>query len=623
MRIFTLLLVLLVSINTFGQQARVKKYTTPLAGSSILKDAEDKYNAEVFNLESPSPDGNVDKQRLKAVKEEIKIKYPRKKSGTSKAKSTQAASPVVLAGFVADSFSGIPPDNSMAISNGNKSASVMNSAIAVQNPVTGQVVQKKSLNSYATAAGLPTVGNPNNYKYDPKIIYDPEQDRFICVLLNGTNQFNWIVFGFSQTNDPAGAWNFYKLYGDYAADTTWFDYPAISITHNELFLTGNKITYNGSWQTGFRQTVIYQVKKSDGYNAAPVLNYQLWDSINPINNVYIRNLCPVLGGGAIYGPEQYFVSNRNLDIQNDTIFLVKIPDTIGSTNTNLSITVLQTPLAYGVPPDGRQNTTFDNTIEDLTTNDGRILGAFIESDQIQFVNASLNTGNGSAGIYHGVISNVSSSPTVTGNIFSVDTLDFGYPNLSFSGNQGGNTSIISFDYTGPNAFAGLGAIYYDGSQFSDMLKIRQGDSVIDVMTGVQRWGDYTGSQTYWPAIGKVWVVGIYGKKNRGYGNYMAEIGIPSLAGVANEQQKKNAGKVFPNPAFDYIQAEFSVSTAQQVDFSIYDITGRMVDKLYTTYCKKGANLIQFNIAPLAKGSYVLKGVNTDGAIIMTNKFIRQ
>jgi len=339
--------------------------------------------------------------------------------------------------------------------------------------------------------------------------------------------------------------------------------------------------------------------------------------------VYIRNLCPVLGGANIYGPEQWFVSNRNLDIQNDTIFLVKIPDTIGSTNNNLAIAVLHAPLPYGVPPDGRQNTTYDTSIENLTTNDGRILGAFIENDEIQFVNASLNTGTGSSGIYHGVISNVSTSPTVTGNIFAVDTLDFGYPNLSFSGNQGSNTSIISFDYTGPNTFAGLGAIYYDGSQYSDLLQIKHGDSVIDVMTGVQRWGDYTGSQTYWPSIGKVWVVGIYGRKNRGYGNYMAEIGIPSLAGVANEQHKKDMGKVFPNPAFDYIQAEFSVSTAQQVDFSIYDITGRIVDKLYTTHCKKGKNLIQFNIAPLAKGTYILKGVNNDGAIIMTNKFIRQ
>ena len=122
----------------------------------------------------------------------------------------------------------------------------MNSTIAVLNPNGGQMQQRKSLHLFASAAGLSPVGNQNNFKYDPKIIYDPEADRFIAVLLNGTNQFNWIVLGFSQTNDPAGTWNIYKLYGDYDADTTWFDYPAVAMTHGEFFLTGNKLEYNGS-----------------------------------------------------------------------------------------------------------------------------------------------------------------------------------------------------------------------------------------------------------------------------------------------------------------------------------------------------------------------------------------
>ncbi|MCW3121486.1 MAG: hypothetical protein JWQ38_978, partial [Flavipsychrobacter sp.] len=492
MKTSTLVLLLLLSMNVSAQKARVKRYTAPLSGTTVLKDADDKYNPQVFSLESPEPDGESEHEKLDAIKEEISERYPYKRKNVSQAKSTQAASPVVLGSFVADSFSGIPPDNYMAISNNLKAVSVMNSTIAVLNANGGQMQQRKSLHLFAGAAGLSPVGTQNNFKYDPKVIYDPEADKFIAVLLNGTNQFNWIVFGFSQTNDPAGAWNFYKLYGDYAADTTWFDYPAIAITHDEFFLTGNKITYNGSWQFGFKQTVIYQIRKSDGYSGAAQLTYQLWDSINVNNGVYIRNLCPVKGGGSIYGPEQYFVSNRNLDIQNDTVFLVKLPDTIGSTNTNLSISVLESNISYGVPPDGRQDTTSIAGLGKLTTNDARILGAYRENDEIQFVNATINTGTGSSGVYHGKISNVSTTPTLAANIFAIDTIDFGYPNISFAGNQGGNTSIISFNYTGYKTFAGIGAIYYDGSQFSDLLKVKQGDSVINAMTGLQRWGDYTG-----------------------------------------------------------------------------------------------------------------------------------
>jgi hypothetical protein len=622
MRIPVFILAMLFTINLWGQQARVKKFTAPLSGTTNLGAVEDKYTLQVFNLESPTPGGNIEKQQLAEIKKEIGEKYPYKKTPVVQAKSTQAATPVVLGSFVADSFSGIPPDNYMAISNGLKAVSVMNSTIAVLNPNGGQMLQRKSLHLFAGAAGLSPIGNQNNFKYDPKIIYDPEADRFIAVLLNGTNQFNWIVLGFSQTNDPAGVWNIYKLYGDYNADTTWFDYPAIAMTHGEFFLTGNKLEYNGSWQYGFKQSVIYQIRKSDGYNGAAQLTYQIWDSINANSSVFIRNLCPVKGGGAIYGPEQYFVSNRNLVAQNDSVMLLKIPDTIGSGNTNLSITVLQSNIPYGVPPDGRQDTTYISGLGKLTTNDARVLGAYIENNEIQFVNATINTGTGSSGIYHGKISNVNTNPTLSADIFAIDSIDFGYPNISFAGSTGSNSSIISFNYTGYKTFAGLGAIYYDGSQFSDLLKVKQGDSVINVMTGLQRWGDYTGSQPFWPSIGKVWIEGIYGRKDRKYGNYMAEIGIPSLAGAGSSVTSSKEVYLYPNPAFEFIQVEFNVNSSQEVLFAIYDISGRMVEKIQSVYCRKGKNMVQLNIASLATGNYILKGNTAQGELVFSNKFSR-
>lgn len=624
MRTGLLTILLFAAMQVSAQQARVTRYQAPLAGTAVMSEIDDKYAATVFNLEAPNVDGNADKARLRAIKQEIAARYPHKRLSKGLAKSTQAAMPVVLNSFVADSFPGIPPDNYMAISQGYKAVSVMNTFIAVLDPVTQQMVQRKSLSGFTQAVGLPqNIQNPNNYKYDPKIIYDPEADRYIAVVLNGVNQFNWVIFGFSQTNDPAAGWNFYKLYGDYAADTTWFDYPTIALTHNEFFLSGNKITYSGSWQAGFRQSVIYQVRKEDGYAGAPNLTYQLWDSIGINNNMFIRNLFPVKGGGVIHGPEQYFLSNRNFDIQNDTILLLKIPDTIGSTNNTMSLTVLQSNLPYGVPPDGRQDSSYNVNLGRLTTNDGRILGAYIENDEIQFVSASLNTGTGSSGVYHGRIANVSTAPAVTANIYAIDTIDFGYPNISFAGNQGGNTSIISFDYTGPRTFAGLGAIYFDGSQYSDLLKVKQGDSIIEVMSGLQRWGDYTGSQPFWSAIGRVWIEGIYGRKDRKYGNYMAEIGVPALAGVGSTNHQASQGTLYPNPAYDFIELDFSVAENGPVNFTVYDMSGRVVDQVLHTECRKGKNRLQFNTAPFAQGNYILKGMNVRGETILAEKFTRQ
>jgi hypothetical protein len=625
MRKLILCICLFICVYASAQQARVKTYSAPLAGTSVLRDVKDKYGLQVYNLESPGPDGNAEKVKLREIKEEIARKYPYRTLPKTHAKSTAAPSPVVLAGYVADSFPGMPPDNYMAISNGNKAVSVINSSIAVSNPQTGQVSTRKTLDDFAAAVGLPYgTFTPYNYKYDPKVIYDPNEDRFIAVILNGVNQNNWIVLGFSQTNDPEGAWNFYKLYGDYASDTTWFDYPTIAITDNEFFLSGNKILYNGSWQAGFRQSVIYQVRKADGYNGAANITYNLWDSIGINNNIYIRNLFPVKGGGGVYGPEQYFLSNRNFAVQNDTILLIKIPDTIGSTNNNLNVTVLQSNIAYGVPPDGRQDSSNIPSIGRLATNDGRVLGAFIENDEIQFVSASLNTGTGSSSVYHGKISNVSVSPTIAANMFVIDSLDFGYPNISFTGNQGGNTSIISFNYTGPKTHAGIGAIYYDGSQFSDLVKVRAGDSLLHVVfTGLQRWGDYTGSQPYWPQIGKVWVEGIYGRKDKKYGNWIAEIGAPSFAASNGHRVTEPQLKVYPNPAIQVIQLEFNVDDECVVNFDVYDMQGKLVDNVNQVHCKKGRNLMQVNVGSLPAGNYIMKGSNDKGRAIMAEKFVRQ
>ncbi len=599
-----------------------KRFTAPLAGKVVLRDVEDKYNAQVYNLEMPEPDGDKENKELEAVKARIHKLYP-PKAGNIKnnatAKTTAAQMPVISKAFVADSLGGIPPDNDMAINKNDQAVSVINSNIAVLNANTGIMNFRKGLITFSASVGL-SGGGPSspNYRYDPKVMYDPENDRFVCVMLNGTNQNNWIVFGFSQTNDPTGTWNFYKLYGNYGNDTTWFDYPTVAMTHDEFFLCGNKLVYNGSFQTGFVRSVIYQVRKADGYAGNP-LTYQIWDTVN-YGGKPIRNLYPAKGGAGIKGPDQYFVNVRNVDVQNDTVFLIKVPDTIGSANHTLTVTPLLSNLNYGVPPDGRQRVA----ALPLATNDGRVLGAYVEGSQLQFVTASVVTATGASGVYHGIINNYNTTPSVTASIFTVDTLDFGYPNLSYAGNTGGNNhSIISFNYTGPNTFAGLGAIFYDGTQFSDLLKVRTGDSIISVLSGEQRWGDYSGSQPDWNNIGCVWIEGIYGRKARDYGSYMARLRSPFFTGVIAPTPTEMDNKLYPNPAWQFVRIEFTLKHSSDINFAIYDATGKMVDRVMSNNCEEGRNIIQFNTASLPPGMYFLKATDNSGKQLMSKSFIRQ
>lgn len=624
MRSFLLTAIALVVTcsGAFAQQARPKRYTAPLAGTLVLGNVDDKYNAIVQSDEMPDPDADVEQARLQEIKQRMKERFPYRRN-TAGYKTTSSVPPPVLGvNFIADSISDIPPDNCSAVSAGNKAVTVMNSFVTVHDATTGAFMMRKSLKSFSAAVNLNNVFN--DYRYDPKILYDPGADRFISIMLNGINDHNWIVVGFSKTNDPAGAWNFYKFYGDYMSDTTWFDYPAIAVTKDEFFFTGNKIKYNTSWQAGFTRTLIYQVRKQDGYDGDTVLNYQIWDSVT-YNGKYIRCLHPVSPGDSLLGPAQYFLSDRNFDTLNDSVFLVKVPDTIGGADTVLTVTPLVSSLAYGVPPDARQ----PDTSLSLATNDGRILGAFIKGSELQFVSVSVEPAFGSAAIYHGIISNFNTAPSLHAQRISVDTIDFGYPNISYAGNTTGPVqSIISFNFSGPHTYPGLGAIMFDGTGYSDMLVIKAGDSCINRLAQKeQRWGDYTGSQPDWGRPGSVWVNGIYGRKEnvnkKTYGNYMAQLLSPYHEGIGTPQRNVAPAKLYPNPAPEYISFEFTVAKEQVFSFFIYDAQGRLVDKVTDNFCREGVNILRFNIAPLPTGTYILKTTGSLGGSVPAHPFIKR
>jgi len=624
MRNFVLLTVVLLiaGFTSFAQQVRPKKYTTPLAGKVVLSEVQDKYNAHVYSMELPDPDAEADQQRLQIIKDQIRKNYPHQNSRMAQ-RTTSANPPIVATSFVADSSPGIPPDNYTAVNQNNQAVSVMNEFISVHDATTGAYLTRKDIMTFSASVGLNnSLRVTYNYRYDPKIVYDPVADRFICIMLNSTDQYNWIVLGFSQTNDPDAAWAFYKFYGDYAADTTWFDYPAISITQNEVFFTGNKIKYDSSWQAGFTHSVIYQVRKQDGYSGDTALTYQIWDSVKFDDN-YLRCLYPLNPGNTLLGPSQYFLSNRDFDVSNDSVFLVEIPDTIGSADSFLTVTpVVSTMSSYGVPPDARQ----PDTSLTLATNDGRVLGGFIQGTEIQFVSTSLNPANGASAIYFGIISNFNTSPVLTGQIYSIDSLDFGYPNISYAGSPAGsNQSIISFDYSGPNTYPGFGAIFFDGSNLSEMTTIISGDTTISQLSQKeQRWGDYSGSQPDWTSTGTVWVEGIFGKKRRQYGNYMAKLVSPYYESVpAISTPIAQTSKIYPNPGWQFVSYEFNVNTEQMFGFVIYDMQGRVVDNLLSQNCKEGKNILQFNVAPLVPGTYFLTGTGAKGETIPVHTFVRK
>ncbi|MBS1630741.1 MAG: T9SS type A sorting domain-containing protein [Bacteroidetes bacterium] len=615
-------LMFLLGVLTCSVHAQTM-FTTPRSGTVRVRDIEDKYNVQVYSLEAPEPDGEEAQEGLREQKAAVLQRFPRRRAeaNTGSNKTASAPQPLIIRGFIPDSSASIPPDNYLAVSNAGIGMNVHNSMLSVVNAKTGMIIKRVSLYDFTLAVGLgvkPSGGN--YYRYDPKVMYDPDADRFFFVCLAGVNNYSHIIVGFSQSNDPLGTWNFYSFAGDYAADGTWFDYPTIAMTRHEVFVTGNKLVYNGSFQTGFVRSVIYQIRKSDGYSGQS-LNAQIWDQVN-YKGRPVRNIFPVNGGNNLHGPSQYFLSNRNMDTLNDSVFLLQVMDTIGAPGNQVSVTALKSNLSYGFPPNGRQPDSFYQ----LQTNDGRILGAMAVGSELQFVSTSVYPATGASSIYHGIISNYNgASPSVRAAFITADSLDFGYPNISFTNLRTGSvSSIISFDYSGPTQYPGVAALYWNGTNYSDLLYVKTGDSSIKMLQdSVQRWGDYTGSQPRWDSDGEVWIVGLFGHRDNSYCDWMCLLRSPDNMGVPQEPTSSPAAILYPNPSYKLIKLRFNLKEKANIQFSICNTAGAQLEELYRDNCLKGESEIEFNIASLPAGQYFLRGVDNNGFTLFAKSFVKQ
>jgi len=586
------------------------------------------------HMEMPVP-GNEDyEQHLMSLKQQLPETTDhagpadRTRGNTNDTTST----PIQGQGFEGNKYNnGIPNDNDLAISNDSILVSVINSSMYIFDVKKDTLVKDLSLAAFTDTLNL------SQNKYDPKVRYDPQEDRFVFVCLNGsTDSTSNIIVGFSNSNDPTGTWNLYALDGNPFQSGHWSDYPMVALNEDELFVTVNLIETGKSWQKGFYQSLVWQIDKEEGYNGQSLTSVT-YDNIT-FGGEPIRNLRPVEGGSSLYGKDGiYFLSNRNFAMTNDTIFLLGVTGSVADSSAEVTVDMLQVTPSYGLAPDGEQAYGGD-----LQTNDSRILGAFFENDTIQYVQTSRSQQNGRSAVYHGMIGNVTGNPTfLNGNIITEDTLDFGYPNISYTALKPGDAeAIINFLHTDSTTKPGSSAVFYNGEgEYSKRITVKEGESFTDLLGNIssskERWGDYTGSQPVYNNRGTVWIAGSYGKvatdlpsDPNASGTWLAELSHPDTSqpdptteqpSVSSLSQKDNRILTYPNPATETVKMEFTSSKTQMVKIRIFDMKGSLVKKLLNTKVKEGGNHLSFSTEPLSDGTYFLVVKGKKGRI-QTKKF---
>ena len=298
---------IILAQNTPGFTYTAHRLNTPIGAKIVFDELPALPEAHILLKKAlPAPLSAVQQAKVQLDEQRrnhLKAASLHKKSG--------AALPIVGRNFNANVTNGTPNDNDFAIGNNGMIISCVNTNILMLND-TGRALIQRSLSAFGNALG------PLNRTYDPRAIYDPIADRFIVVYLQGTTSADTrIIVAFSETNDPTKGWNLYQIPGNITGDSSWSDYPIISLSKTELFITVNRLRDNSGWKDGFIESYIWQVETSGGY-AGDSLVQKVYTNIK-YNDKPVWSICPVKGGATLHGPDMYFLSHRPSD--SDTLSL--------------------------------------------------------------------------------------------------------------------------------------------------------------------------------------------------------------------------------------------------------------------------------------------------------------
>ncbi len=188
--------------------------------------------------------------------------------------STTGTSPGPLKSFKGEflSSTSIPPDTMGAVGL-NHAVNTTNDRMSITTR-DGVVLSRITLNSFW--AGVTIKGSPVTSTFDPKIMYDRFNDRYIFVSSAGGPSINsGALLAVTQTGDPTGNWYRYSVVSDPNSTATAghaIDYPSLGFNKNWIVMSYNTFNFSGASFTNYYGPQIYVFDKQAAYSGAATVN---------------------------------------------------------------------------------------------------------------------------------------------------------------------------------------------------------------------------------------------------------------------------------------------------------------------------------------------------------------
>ena len=379
------------------------------------------------------------------------------------------------------------PDNALGVNFSGDIVTAINHRIQIFNAYGISILDVEDSVFFAQLA-------PDQLVFDPRIVHVPSVNRFAAIALHGTNpEHSKILVAISSSPDPMDPWHYYSFTGNACAadnNDVWLDYPDLSFTATELFVTANVFTN----EDVFLGAGIWQLNLLAGMQGED-MNMTLWCQPT-VDGEAGKSLVPapaLLDTGA---DDLWFVSTHIHNPEyptTDTFHCWRItgPQDENPTLESFALEIPGLVLKWGQPvaqPGG----------ELLLVNDLRVRSAFSHNGDITFALAAAKS---------------FSAPWCTIRVYRINTSTeyvetaaplwqvgsgYSYPKVlpwvEDPADWDGRC-LVSFLKASSTDFPEVrAALLSEGLVWSPSMLIEPGTSNIGNITNYNRWGDYIDAQ---------------------------------------------------------------------------------------------------------------------------------
>lgn len=502
--------------------------------------------------------------------------------------------------------------------------------------------------------------SPLTSTFDPKVIYDQYDERFVVVALEVTEDVEGvserssrIFVAVSDDDNPNGTWYFHEINSKINIDTTeyWADYPGLAVDDGAVYITANMFEF-GDEENGYGGVRLWIINKTPFYSGGSS-SHVVYDPYAAAGIAqYASTTQPSHMFGTPPGNVGTFLTYYSglSDGTLEYVGVITVNDPLGVPSfSNQFVLAQNIDLTDSTDlPDAPQKDT-SVTIE---VNDRRALNAVWRNNSLWITTTLLPPAGSDAGQttahWFKINTTVPSTFVVSdqGNLGGEDiapgTYTF-FPSLAV--NEAGDM-IIGFSASAPTIYVGA---YFAGRLSTDPAGVvgasrvlREGvDYYVRTFGGSRnRWGDYSGISVD-PSDGtKFWVFNeyaltrgnVFGGEDGRWGTAFGEVPISVVDVNGKENLLTDLSfelfQNYPNPFNPRTTMRYEIGGNQFVTLKIYDILGNEIAVLIEKEQSAGKYEVEFDAAgyKLSSGVYFyqLKTVpigNSQEEFISTKKFV--